>query len=77
MHRLYLVLWQWTVHTPGMTWRVFKHANGLRDAQQNHSTFLDIAGGKSDGHAEGPRMWYQIEEADDLHRKLAAPGQFW
>ena len=70
VHRLYLVLWQWTVHTPGMTWRVFKHANGLRDAQQNHATFLDIAGGKSDGHAEGPRMWYQIEEADDLHRNL-------
>ena len=73
VHRLYLVLWQWTVHTPGMTWRVFKHANGLRDAQQNHATFLDIAGGKSsgsDGHAEGPRMWYQIEEADDFHKNL-------
>ena len=73
VHKLYLVLWQWTVHTPGMTWRVFKHANGLRDAQQNHATFLDIAGGKSsgsDGHAEGPRMWYQIEDADDLHRNL-------
>ena len=70
LHKLYLVLWQWTVHTPGLEWRVFKHANGVRDAQQNHASFLDIAGGKSDGHAEGPRMWYQIEAADDLHRDL-------
>ena len=61
LHKLYLVIWQWTVCMPGLEWRVFKHANGVRDSQQNHESFLDIAGGKSDGHAEGPRMWYQIE----------------
>ena len=70
LHKLYLVIWQWTVCMPGLEWRVFKHANGVRDSQQNHESFLDIAGGKSDGHAEGPRMWYQIEAADDVHQDL-------
>ena len=31
IHRLYLVIWQWTVCMPGLEWRVFKHANGMRD----------------------------------------------
>ena len=70
IHKLYLVIWQWTVCMPGLEWRVFKHANGVRDSQQNHESFLEMTTGKSDGHAEGPRLWYQIEDADDLHQSL-------
>lgn len=66
-HRLYLVIWQWTISMPGLDWKVFKHANGLRDAQQNHETFLRMTTAQSDGHAEGPRVWYQIEDADADH----------
>ena len=70
LHKLYLVIWQWTVCMPGLEWRVFKHANGVRDSQQNHESFLEMTTGKTDGHAEGPRLWYQIEAADDVHQNL-------
>ena len=33
IHRLYLIIWQWTVYMSGLVWRVFKHANGVRDSQ--------------------------------------------
>ena len=70
LHRLYLVIWQWTVCMPGLEWKVFKHANGVRDSQQNHASFLKMTTSQSDGHAEGPRMWYQIEDADAVHQAL-------
>ena len=70
LHKLYLVIWQWTVYMPGMEWRVFKHANGVRDSQQNHGDFLKMTTAKTDGHAEGPRMWYEIANADTAHQAL-------
>lgn len=68
-HNLYLVVCRWTVKVQGTEWQVFKHANGIRDELQTHESFLKLTG-DSDGHATGPRLWYQIEEADVEHSEV-------
>ena len=40
-HRLHLVIWHWTLEVHGHTWKVFEHAQGIRDRWQNHGEFLD------------------------------------